>query len=122
MTVLKQRCREQQASDCVRVEQAVMQKRFNELGAMLLSELVQQLSDTLSEPIRGGSVRKELGRLRQLTFILNAGTVREAVGLLMSGNTPLGGGSMGGGLLQRVQCAPALHPEGAAPGQLLRRT
>jgi hypothetical protein len=76
-----------------RIEQAVMQKRFNELGAMLLSEHVQQLSDTLSEPIRGGSVRKELGRLRQLTFILNAGTVREAVGLLMSGNTPLGGGS-----------------------------
>ena len=33
-----------------------------------------------------------------------------------------GGGSMGGGLLQRVQCAPALHPEGAALGQLLRST
>ena len=31
---------------------------------MLLSELVQQLSDTLSEP--SGSVRQELGRLAEL--------------------------------------------------------
>ena len=66
-----------------RVEQAVMQKRFNELGAMLLSELVQQLSDTLSEP--SGSVRQELGRLRQLVFMLNVGSLSEATGLGLSG-------------------------------------
>ena len=66
-----------------RIEQAVMQKRFNELGAMLLSELVQQLSDTLSEP--SGSVRQELGRLRQLVFMLNVGSLSEAAGLGLSG-------------------------------------
>ena len=66
-----------------RFEQAVMQKRFNELGAMLLSELVQQLSDTLSEP--SGSVRQELGRLRQLVFMLNVGSLSEATGLGLSG-------------------------------------
>ena len=66
-----------------RFEQAVMQKRFNELGAMLLSELVQQLSDTLSEP--SGSVRQELGRLRQLVFMLNVGSLSEAAGLGLSG-------------------------------------
>ena len=36
-----------------------MQKRFNELGAMLLSELVQQLSDALSE--HSSSVRQVCG-------------------------------------------------------------
>ena len=66
-----------------RVEQAVMQKRFNELGAMLLSELVQQLSDTLSEP--SDSVRQELGLLRQLVFMLNVGSLSEATGLGLSG-------------------------------------
>ena len=30
-----------------RVEQAVMQKRFNELGAMLLSELVEKMGTQL---------------------------------------------------------------------------
>ena len=66
-----------------RIEQAVMQKRFNELGAMLLSEFVQQLSDTLSEP--SSSVRHELGRLRQLVFMLNVGSLSEAAGLGLSG-------------------------------------
>ena len=44
---------------------------------------MQQLSDTLSEP--SGSVRQELGRLRQLVFMLNVGSLSEAAGLGLSG-------------------------------------
>ena len=43
-------------------------------------------------------VRAELGRLRQITFMLNVGAVREAFGLLMSnlGSPPGGDGGTGG--------------------------
>ena len=40
---------------CVLAFAGLMQKRFNELGAMLLSEQLQQLSDALSRPIRGAA-------------------------------------------------------------------
>ena len=60
-----------------------MHKSFNESGAMLLSEMTRRLIDALSEFV-SGSVRNEFGRLNQVAFLLNAGSVQEAAALLIS--------------------------------------
>ena len=65
------------------IEISCMRKRFNESGAMLLCEHTRKLTDSLSELV-SGSVRNEFGRLNQVTFLLNAGSVQEAAALLLS--------------------------------------
>ena len=65
------------------IELCVMHKRFDEAGAILLCEHVRLLTDSLSEYVNG-SVRNQFGRLNQIAFLLNAGSVQEAAALLMS--------------------------------------
>ena len=67
-----------------------------------------QLIDALSDLV-DGSVRNEFGRLNQIAFLLNAGSVQEAMALLLSS---LGGaaddGAAGGGRLTRAEAARVL--------------
>jgi hypothetical protein len=79
------------------IESVVMEKRFNESGAMLLSELTRRTTDRLSELV-SGSVRHELGRLNQIAFLLNAGSVQEAAALLLSTASISSSGGDGGGV------------------------
>ena len=95
-----------------RMEESVMHKSFNESGAMLLSEMTRRLIDALSEFV-SGSVRNEFGRLNQVAFLLNAGSVQEAAALLIStdgAGTAAGtggGGSNTGSFKSRLQRAEA---------------
>ena len=74
------------------LEACVALKRFNEAGAILLCEHTRLLIDSLSELV-SGSVRNEFGRLNQVAFLLNAGSVQEAAALLLSN---LGSAGVGG--------------------------
>jgi len=65
------------------IERGALQKGFDEAGALLFSEHVRKLTDGLSALV-ATSVRGEFSRVTQIAFLLNAGTVQEAVGLLMS--------------------------------------
>ena len=92
------------------LEESLLSKRFNELGAMLMQEHTRKLIDTLSELLDTGTVRNEFGRLNQIAFLLNAGSVQEAMSLLLSS---LGGGAAeqqpGGTVrLTRAQAAKVL--------------
>ena len=73
------------------IESAIMHKKFDEAGAILLNEHVRLLVESLSELV-SGSVRGDFGRLSQIIFLLTAGTVQEATALLLSTlATPSGG-------------------------------
>jgi len=86
------------------IEAAVVHKRFDEAGAILLCEHTRLLTDSLSE-LMSGSVRNEFGRLNQIAFLLTAGSVQEAAALLMS--APSGGGE-GYRRLTRAEAARVL--------------
>ena len=87
------------------LEAAVMHKRFDEAGAILLGEHTRQLTDNLSELLVSGSVRNEFGRLNQIAFLLTAGSVQEAAALLLSTQSAAAGP---GARLTRAEAARAL--------------
>jgi hypothetical protein len=87
------------------LEAAVMHKRFDEAGAILLGEHSRQLTDNLSELLVSGSVRNEFGRLNQIAFLLTAGSVQEAAALLLSTQSAAAGP---GARLTRAEAARAL--------------
>lgn len=93
------------------LESGVVQKQFNELGAMLLCEHVRLLMDALGEFVMT-SVRNEFSRLSQMAFLLNAGSVHETAALLISsscGGVARSGGVAGSGThLSRVEAARVL--------------
>ena len=76
-----------------RLESGAMAKSFDELGAMFFSEQIRRLSDTLAS-VSAATVRNDLGRVTQIAFLLNAGSVGEAAGLLLS---QLATGAVSGG-------------------------
>lgn len=68
------------------LEGALLSKRFNEMGVIILGDHVRKLCDSLSSLI-DGSVRNEFSRLNHIAFLLNASSVGEAVSLIMSGES-----------------------------------
>jgi hypothetical protein len=78
------------------LETGALAKQFDELGAMLFSEHVRRLADALAQA-SAATVRNDLGRLTQLAFLLNAGSVNEAAGLLLSQLASGATGGAGGG-------------------------
>lgn len=66
------------------LEIAVWNKRYNEMGAMLLADHIRRLSDTLSLLVEG-SVRNEFSRLNNIAFLLSVSTVTEAASLIIAG-------------------------------------
>lgn len=86
------------------LEQGSKMKRYDELGALLFGEQVRRLVNALSGLVATGSARNEFARVSQLAFLLNAGSVQEAAGLLMSQEGAAGGGSR----LTRAEAAAIL--------------
>ncbi|KAL3927487.1 MAG: hypothetical protein SGPRY_002803, partial [Prymnesium sp.] len=66
------------------IEGAILEKSFNEMGAIILGDQIRRLSDSLSSLIEG-SVRHEFSRINHIAFLLNASSLSEAVSLIVSG-------------------------------------